>query len=871
MDDTRDQRSTRYNRPQIDLGSDASLGFTGIIARMATYGICTIFAKNYLSFGRVLTESFLAHHPDGVVYGLLCDQLDGQFEPAHERFVTVHLQEIGIPDLPEMVYKYDIVELSTAVKAAFLAHLFAREPLQKLCYFDPDILILSRLDEIFGLLDTDNIVVTPHLTEPQTGEWVPTERQLLTMGTYNLGFIGLRRGPVTDRFLAWWHNKLIDGCYVDPSQGLYVDQHWVDLVPGLFDGVRVHRDPGCDIAYWNLPERPITRQGDLYWCQGRPVKFFHFSGYSPDRPRRISKRVPEAGGRLSIDTLGAGAELFETYRALLLKHGYETTSRWQYAFGNFTNGVPVPQVARRIWKEAREQGMRWPEPLNSEDPSGFYQWLLQPIDNGSPVINRLADYVYRSRPDVQRAFPDHRGLHRRDFARWYVHTGIQEHQIAEVFVYEMRASLADTASLVEKQAMAAQPLLSRLRASRWGRQLASLPQVQRIRRLLYPAPVVSESSASRSAAIVSRPPATHRPGLNVIGYLSAETGTGEIPRGMIRALHARGYPLAIMHLDNLDGARRNDHSVLNFPEGALYDVNLFTVNADSWFNTRQSVGRDVLKGRRNICYWAWETSRFPDIWLDRFEDLDEIWVGSAFVQETVSAVSPIPVVKMGAPIVLRPPSSLSRRDLNLPEDAFVFLYAFDMLSIPERKNPLAVVEAYRLAFEPHFKDTHLVLKANHLHRFPEWQQRLREAVASVNGTLIEETLDREHVNALYCLADAYVSLHRSEGFGLTVAEAMRMGKPVIATDYGGPHDFLNQSNGYPVRYRLVELERDYGPYRAGNVWADPDVEHAAELMQRVFSHPEERARKAEQAAQDIERCYGATAIADRVISRLSMP
>ncbi|MFN3706220.1 MAG: glycosyltransferase [Thermoflexales bacterium] len=841
---------------------------------MATYGICTIFAKNYLSFVRVLTESFLAHHPDGVVYGLLCDQLDGQFEPAHERFVTIHLQEIGIPDLPEMVYKYDIVELSTAVKAAFLTYLFTHEPLQKLCYFDPDILILSSLDEIFGLLDTGNIIVTPHLTEPQTGEWVPTERQLLTMGTYNLGFIGLRRGPVTDRFLAWWHNKLIDGCYVDPSKGLYVDQHWVDLVPGLFEGVWIHRDPGCNIAYWNLPERPITRQGDTYWCRGHQVKFFHFSGYSPDEPHRISKRIPEGSVAFDISSNAAVAELFKTYRTLLLKHGYETTSRWQYAFGHFTNGVPVPQIARRVWKEMREQGMRWPEPLDSENPSGFYQWLLQPVDNGSPVINRLADYVYRLRLDVQRAFPDHRGLHRRDFVRWYIHTGIQEHQIPEIFAQRMRESLLETASMFERQATRAKPLLDRMRCSPLGRKAVKLLSSQRVRGLLR-APLVRfvrsviASRQARNPRHRMKVRSRRKEGLNVVGYLSAETGVGEIPRGFIRALLTRHYPVAITHLDNADGARRNDRSVLNLPEGTPYSFNLFAVNADSWEIVKRLVGPAVLKGRRNIGYWAWETSCFPSEWHDRFQNLDEIWVGSAFVQRTVGAVSPIPVIVMGAPVVLRDLSLLTRADLNLPENKFLFLYAFDMLSIPERKNPLGVVEAYRLAFEPHFKDTHLVLKANHLHRFPEWQQRLREAIASVNGTLIEETLDREHVNALYGLADAYVSLHRSEGFGLTVAEAMRMGKPVIATDYGGPHDFLNQSNGYPVRYRLVELERDYGPYRAGNVWADPDVEHAAELMQRVFSQPEERARKAEQAAQDIERCYGATAIADRVISRLS--
>lgn len=837
---------------------------------MTEHVICTIFAKNYLSFARVLTESFLTHHPDGIVYGLLCDRLEGEFDPSSERFITIQLEDLDIPQLPEMIYKYDITELSTAVKAAFLAYLFSRETIQKLCYFDPDILILSSLDEIYSILDDHHIILTPHLTEPQTGPRIPSEKQFLIMGTYNLGFIGLRRGTITDRFLAWWHNKLVDECLIDPAQALYVDQHWIDLAPGLFDGVYIHRDPGCDIAYWNLPERRITREGDTYWCNGRRIKFFHFSGYSPDHPNRISKRVPELASTAEVDSLEpAAAELFERYRQQLLKHDYATTSRWPYALGSFTNGVRIPQSARRLWKEAHTEGIHWADPLKSEGLNSFYQWLLQPVDDHLPIINRLADYVYRSRPDVQRVFPDQRNHHRRGFVRWYIDTGIREHQIPESFARPMRESLLRTSTTMERQAMGLQPMLGRLRSLRWVTRLANSSPAQCVRRLLYPTGVSTSFTRPNDSVRTHHTAARLvRGGLNILGYLSAETGVGEVPRAIIRALQQRNYPLAIIHLDNPDGARRNDHSVLSLPEGTPYSVNLFTVNADGWASVRQLLGARVLEQHRNIGFWFWEIASFPSEWIDRFEGLNEIWVGSMFVQETIGAISPIPVVKMGVPIVLRSPSTLSRHDLRLPEDKFVFLYAFDMLSIPERKNPLAVVEAYRLAFEPHFRDTHLILKANHLHRFPEWQERLRQAVASVKGTLIEETLDREHLNALYQLIDAYVSLHRSEGFGLTIAETMRMGKPVIATDYSGPRDFLNQSNGYPVRYRLIELDRDYGPYQAGNVWADPDTEHAAELMRWVIEHPEDRARKAQQAAQDIERLYGAAAIADRIIRRL---
>jgi glycosyltransferase involved in cell wall biosynthesis len=840
----------------------------------ADYAICTIFAKNYLASTRVLTESFLRHHPNSKVYGLLCDRLDGCFDPLSERFTVVQLEDLGIPELAEMIFKYDITELSTAVKARFLSLLLNRESIQKICYLDPDILILEPLNEILSLLDYNEIILTPHLVEPQTRVWSPSERHLLLVGAYNLGFIGLRKSAVTDRFLRWWHGKLVEHCYSDPYGGLFVDQRWVDLVPSLFDGVYIHRDPGCNVAYWNLPERPITRAGQTYRCNGRPVIFFHFSGYSPHDPERISKHQTGRGNFWRVSDLGEGAELFESYRKLLIQHGFETCSRWPYALNHFSNGVPVPQVARRMWDEAKDAGVDLSDPLDSDNPKGFYRWLLQPIDAGRPTINRLAERVYKLRPDVQKAFPDLRGAHRCDFVRWFVTTAVKEHTIPEVFAQAMRESLI--ADLPAARGMiAVQPLISWLSTQSWAKRLLSASLASRARQWVFePASrpslrrFIRRMLASYKAPVVSSKP-QRRAGLNVVGYLSAETGMGELPRGLIRSLQSCNYPLAAIQVDNLDGARRGDLSVINVPSGAHYDVNLFAVNADDWARVRQLVGPEVLSGRINIGYWFWELNRFPQQWYDRFEGLQEIWVGSAFVQEMLSAVSPVPVVKMGAAIVLQSPAPIDRQALNLPVDKFIFLYSFDMLSIPERKNPLGLIEAYRIAFGPDFSHTCLVLKANHLHRFPDWQAMLREKMTEVRGVLIEETLDRPVLNALYQMADAYVSLHRSEGFGITIAETMRMGKPVIATDYAGPRDFLNQNNGYPVRYRLVTLEKDYGPYQAGNVWADPDLEHAAWLMRHVFNDPRDARAKAQQAAQDIEQRYGPHAMAERIIQRLN--
>ncbi len=848
--------------------------------------ICTIFAKNYLPQARILAESYLAQHPSERVFGLLCDRLEGCYDPQREQFETIFVEDLHIPRFTELTIKYSIIELLTAVKPFFLQYLFEKYDLAKLCYFDPDILFLSSIESIWQKLDTFNVVLTPHMVEPQRLERMPSERTMLSAGAYNLGFIGLRRSAETDRLLDWWGKKLLDHGYSDPSRNLFVDQRWVDLVPGMFDGVWIHRDPGCNVAYWNLSERPIIQRGDKFYVKDSTLKFFHFSGYSHRSPDRISRHVPPELDKLSLEDLGEGARLFESYHALLLKYGVRETERWPFAFDHLPTGQKIPSVARRLWRQAFENG----ELSASASLDDCIAFATHAADSHQPTINRLAEWIYLNRPDVRQAFPDIRHRHRVPFITWYLNTGVKEHHIPDVLIGRMRDELTQRLAAGQIRAIALRqrmaklaglplrarraigrlPIVQRLflslRAASWVKRLSAIPQLYRLRRFFYP-----ELAAPATPAQTAPPPKrsfSAQRGLNVLGYLSAETGVGELPRAIIRALRTVGYPIATTHLDNMDGARRGDRSVLDLPSGTPFAVNFIAVNADAWKFTRQLLGPSALEARRNVAFWAWELSTFPPEWMDRFVDLDEIWVPSTFVQRSVGQVSPLPVVVMGEPIVLREPSNLSRADFGLPNDSFLFLFAFDMLSIPERKNPLAAIEAFRLAFGPDFRDVHLVLKANHLYLFPDWQKCLQNAITSVNGTLIGETLDREHVNALFQLTDAYVSLHRSEGFGLTVAETMRMGKPVIATDYGGTRDFLNQNNGYPVRYRLVELERDYGPYRAGNVWADPDVEHAAELMRWVFEHPEDRTRKGQQAAQDIERLYGATVMADRIIRRL---
>jgi glycosyltransferase involved in cell wall biosynthesis len=225
---------------------------------------------------------------------------------------------------------------------------------------------------------------------------------------------------------------------------------------------------------------------------------------------------------------------------------------------------------------------------------------------------------------------------------------------------------------------------------------------------------------------------------------------------------------------------------------------------------------------------------------------------------------------MGVGMDRRPPSNVTRDALGLPEDKFLFLFTFDMLSFIERKNPWGAIEAYRRAFGPDFNETSLIIKVTNLDQFPQHREPLRQAVASVKGILMDGYLERAELDGLFNLCDAYVSLHRSEGFGMTIAEAMHLGKPVIATDYSGNADYMNVNNSYPVGYELVELEQDHGPYKKGGVWADPDLDHAAAQMRRAFENQDEARFKGRRAAADIERWYGSEAMARKIMGRFEV-
>ncbi len=927
---------------------------------------CTIVSNNYLAYARVFTRSFLEQHPDGKVYVLVVDRPDPSLRYADEPFETVLVESLGFPGFPHYSFQYSILELDTAVKPWFLLHLQRTYGLDRVCYFDPDILVTGDLTEIYQRLGTADALLTPHVTAPIEDNRIPGERDFLLSGIYNLGFLGIAFNERTLPFLDWWHRRLAKECLHAVERGLFVDQRWMDFAPAFLAGTALYRDAGCNVAYWNLMHRSLVRRDGGWWVEAgdvsgnpAPLRFFHFSGYSLDRPEQVSKYQ----NRFTLDDRPDLQPLFRDYGERLVAAGHRELSRLPYRFGVFDNGTPVPPLARAALRSADPDGRRWPDPFATTGADPFLDWLRAPDLPKDPIVlPRLALHLWDDRPDLQQAFPRPGSKDRARFAEWFAH-GAETQGYGDAFLLPVAESLRRAHHLAPSDAQALRRKLSsalsgdaelasglhdeeiswltadagheparRPRVPRlalmlhqrrsdlrtsfpdplgqdregfalWftthGRLeyrfpyrvvfpvLRTLPlrqavwahlwwQRQRMRRAAAPAPPANEperlpGEAGAPVRRIGPARSSQRPvvtGFNVVGWASAPTGVGEACRGTLLAAQQAGLPTSVWDL----GMSAGDDAQRGGVQGLPFETILFHVNADMIPGISRQLPSALLAGRHRIGYWFWELSHFPVTFADAFRHVDEVWAPTRFCLDAFQAIAPVDLHWMPPCVAAPTEPPADRRELGIPPESFLFYFAFDALSIPERKNPDGLLRAFAQAVRESSRPLHLLLKINHLDTQPGLGRQLLRRVAEANlpVTLVTRCMSRREVNSLMAACDAYVSLHRSEGLGLPLIEAMHLGKPVLATGYGGVTDFLDDTTGWVVRHSLQVLEEEHGPYPAGAVWAEPDPEHAAELMLEVANAAgtpktaELIARRTAAARARVLSLYSATAAGERL-------
>jgi glycosyltransferase involved in cell wall biosynthesis/2-polyprenyl-3-methyl-5-hydroxy-6-metoxy-1,4-benzoquinol methylase len=771
---------------------------------------CTIVARNYLPYARVLGESFLRHHPTGSFTVLLID--GDEPEVGDGRFSCLRLWDIGLPqnEVRQLAAIYDVTELATAVKPRFLRYLLDRDGGEVL-YLDPDIQVFGSLQEVWELARTHGIVLTPHTTHPLPRDGRRVDGfHILSAGVYNLGFIAV--GTQSRTFLEWWWSSTRREALIDFNRMMFTDQRWIDLVPCFFDHY-ILKDPGFNVAYWNLHARNVTLEGDRYLVNGVPLRFFHFSGFDFHRPYLLSKHQGDRP-RVLLSERPVLAKLCRDYAARLTASGLGQDQAPQYGWAELPSGVPLDSRMRRVYREAlmaAERGIESepPDPFDENDRARFLDWLNTPSSAKARRVSRYLYSLYRDRPDLQSAFPSLHGPSGERYLDWVRHDGIRQEKIP--------------------------------------------PQ-------LVPAAVgrTADGEAARQ---------TPTPGVNIAGYFRAELGIGEAARLLTRALETGNIPHATTAY--AETSSRKSHPFRDRgDEMSRFDVNLVCVNGDQTPEFARSAGPEFFEGRHTAGYWFWELEHFPPTMHIGFDFVDEVWCATDFIADAVRSAGRKPVFTIPLPLVAPECApGVDRKRLGLPE-RFMFLFIFDFFSILERKNPRGVIEAFSRAFRPD-EGPILVIKSINGDQALNDLERLRATAADRPDILIVDTYyTAGEKNALVSLCDCYVSLHRSEGLGLTMAEAMAFGKPVIATAYSGNLHFMTPDNSYLVDYERAAVPPGCDPYPVGARWAEPDVEQAAALMHQVYEGRFKPNAKAERGRRDVLEDHTPAKSASLIASRL---
>jgi len=707
--------------------------------------------------------------------------------PENATFRLLRPSDLSDPDLDTALASLPPDELASFLRPLLVRHLLGSG--------DDDVVLLpsnaevrSPLSELVAALADADAVTVPRVRGKLPDDGErPGWRDLLSAGELDDELVAVRGNDGGRAFAEFWLERARERAKGESSGATPLD-----TAARALEGIASLDHPGYDVSYWNLHERPLAAGRDGLEAGGAPVRLLRFAGFRPDRPWWLS-----AGGTrvLVLDDPVLRELCGKRAKALTDAHWDASIESLDEVGDELPNGLRLDTRLRTLLAEAVDAGENFGELTTAAGAEAFRTWLEEPAPGGGG-FSRYAFDVYKQRPDLRDAYPDLEA-DAEGYSGW-------------LWVHGRRELGLQAALLPDPPA--------------W------IDQVDR------------------------RPPA-----VRVSGYLGGRLGLGQAARGYAASLRAAGVPVGtrVLHPDappRPDGgavpqrAAEAAASSEPLPDGLAPEVDLVCVNADQ---TAEALPTESEQPAPYVIgQWAWETDLIPERWDAAFALVDEIWVYSTYVAEQIGRASPVPVIPVPLPVEAPPPVR-AHVPFDLPADAFVFLFVFDHLSTVERKNPLGLIEAFRTAFEPG-AGPRLVVKTINGHLRREAHERLRWAAGGREDILIADaSLASDALAALYARADCYVSLHRSEGFGLTLAESMILGKPVIATAYGGNTDFMTPLNSYLVDWTLREVGPHAEHYPRDGHWAEPSVEHAAALMRAVYENPEERHRRGERARADI--------------------
>lgn len=767
--------------------------------------IFTIISNNYFHFAKTLFQSLEKHHSDADFYAIIVDEKNDLITA--ENFNIVNISELDIPNLKHFLFRYNILEANTAVKPWSFDYLFNKKNYTSVIYLDPDIYVYKRLDEVIKH-QSKLAVITPHITEQILDDKNPSEFTFLQCGIYNLGFIALNQHKSLTKFLDWWKSKLEYLCIKNIKEGLFVDQKWIDLITSLFDDVIILKDKRYNTAYWNIFQREEYIDD---------IVFLHFSGVKHENLSIHQNRINYSDLDIKIRSI------YEKYLEKI-KDNDNNFSIIEYKYNFFHNGKKISDDIRKLFNLTSfsneinpflEDGLfNSHNILNNTDIKyfGFY-------DNEQPLLNQ---YVWTSKT-LGVKIPEGsgilciKGLHDESYVRdlnikiIFDNNFIKSEKIHDgYFEINLDIPYSDKIRILDIICDKSFIPMS-LGINQDCRELST--------RIGYIALNDVKVLDFSKKEYYNKPKPYKNIGINSIGYAYAETGVGQVLRYFSNCMKNNINNIIHPIVDKKSENQDLSCSVIK-NNNFTYDFNIFFMNGDEQIWTKFDF--EIFKKKYNIGYWAWELEDAPNHWFNNECILDEIWTGSNFNLNAFSQQSKIPCVKISPPIEFNIPEQKSEFYVK---DKFNILMIYDKNSVADRKNPLGTIKAFMLGLS-NYQDTVLLIKTN--------DESLNEFAIKNKIIIINKILSREEIYKLQNSADCYISLHRSEGFGLNIAESMFLGKPTIATNWSGNTDYMNEDNSFLINYELKPINKSTNIYGSGKRWAEPDLDHAAYNMKKVY-------------------------------------
>ena len=767
--------------------------------------ICAIVTPNYLSQFLILGRSLAIAIPSAVVRVLVlqdCNDVeffqqgiddylvDAQSEADH-RAITVDEVDWRGFDVDSAVLFYSTLEFATSVKPALMRS-FLCQGWERVTYLDPDIQIFKDFTSVLD--DDSDVSLTPHIFTdiPRDGSR-PSSHDILQAGFYNLGFCSARFSALP--FLDWWSERLQFDCLVDPTAGYFTDQRILDLAP-LRARVQIVQEPGCNVAYWNLHEREVVLDRGEWKVtfdeSTHPLYFFHFSGFrlhrSPSLSIHASRRV-----------LGKSLpRAFAVQYDEMLQRGRTHHQDVEFTLGGATPHEPIPTEWHRCLREDADVHVSAGHTLREvreeiygpRDPS---KW--------STCLSCGAEHL-------------NFGARARSFlAGWACHPSLEG--VPNAISAFFRTSHHEFG--VTPMAQLSWALENFQNRAQGNGRLAV---------------EVMDAAAESLRKTVD---------LRLVGYFTYSAGIGQVARWTLQTLeNADIYPaLDRVFVENDSHEYLSKLLQRNNPLAAANASVLCFINADQWNNHVTSVARVDPTIQIVEAVWAWELEYIPSRMYDLTSsgEIDRVHALSHWSERAMANVLPIPVDRYA-------PFDLSLVDLlatppgeqhGAIRPAPYILTTFDAKSLLSRKNPEGVLNIWQRV-QADYPDHKLVVKSTNLREMspPE----LLELIDTTDRTeLIDEYLTDSDYFELLGNCEVFLSLHRSEGMGLTPIEAALCGLPVVYTDYGGLSEFL-EKGFYPVSYQMTQVGKsshELGPYDSLAYWAEPDLDDAERQLRRALA------------------------------------